>query len=322
MDINGFRAEECRTGINEIESIIIHDISDLSPYGFDLKSTFESGQAFRWKKTGENRYKGIVKGKAAAVSIVSKGNMLIENSTAKDFKDIWYDYFDLGTDYYKILKDSEKDDFMRSAIRFCGGARMLVQDFEETLFSYIISSQNNIPRIRGLVEDLCMLHGKKISGAEDDFSGFSFPELSELALNFCSGDEDDQCKCCSSSLCGKQFAGYRCPYIARTAQMLYSRKYVPDLGKLSVMPGDMARKDLQKLPGVGQKVADCVLLYSGIRKDICPIDTWVARTIRKTYLEDNSSIREIRIFTEDYFGDVAGYAQLWLFYYARMKDLR
>lgn len=321
MDISGFNVEEFRTGRNGISSIRIRDISDLSPFGFDLKSTFESGQAFRWEKAGENRYKGIAKGKAVAVSIDDNRNLIIENSTPADFAGIWYDYFDLGTDYVKILKDSDKDDFMHRAIEYCGGARMLVQEFEETLFSYIISSQNNIPRIRALVEELCRLHGNKISGPNEDFSGYSFPGPSKLALDFCTGEREELCKCCSSSLCGKQFAGYRCPYIARSARMLYYGEYEPDFNKLSSMSKSEAEKDIQKLPGVGPKVADCVLLYSGIRKDICPVDTWVAKTIRKIYLGEDASLNDIRIFADDYFGKTAGYSQLWLFYYSRMENI-
>ena len=99
--------------------------------------------------------------------------------------------------------------------------------------------------------------------------------------------------------------------------MLTRGAFVPDFIRLASEDQDEARKELCVLPGVGEKVADCVLLYSGIRHDICPIDTWVEKTMKKIYLDDHASKKDIRRFTRGYFGDLAGYAQLWLFHYAR-----
>ncbi len=202
---------------------------------------------------------------------------------------------------------------------------MLLQDFEETLFSYILSAQNNIPRIKGLVEKLCQLYGDVIyedvirpisneSSRSPKVLGYSFPSAEKLARDFCKID----CRICSSAnLCESPFAGYRCPYIKRTAKMIANHEIVLNFESLSAMDSEAARKELCRFSGVGEKVADCVLLYSGIRKDLCPIDTWVEKTIKERYLDENATKKDIRKFTESYFGDYAGYAQLWFFYFAR-----
>lgn len=323
MQINGFKITETKNKQTKIQNITIHNVSDLSPNGFDLQATFESGQCFRWRKLDEKKYAGIVKNKAVVISTNKSGDLIIENSTAEDFQNIWYSYFDFSKDYSDILKDVVKDEFMKKAVEFAGGGRVLNQEFEETLFSYIISAQNNIPRIKKLVEDLCTRFGKPIKSNSnvECFSGFEFPSSDILSKNLCQAKDGFENKCKANNLCGEQFAGYRCPYISRSAKMLSKGDFVPNYANLSSIDQDQARKELCVLPGVGEKVADCVLLYSGIRKDICPIDTWVAKTIKKIYLDESSSIKDIREFTRNYFGNNAGYAQLWFFYYARSGNL-
>jgi len=323
MNIKGFNVTQDNCSSTGLPQIFVKDVSDLSPLGFDIRGTFESGQCIRWKKVEDGKYYGIVKGRAVNVSLFENGrDLVIENATLEDFRDIWFDYFDLGTNYAPIIKEVEKDDFMQSAIRFSGGARMLVQDFEETLYSYILSSQNNIPRIIKLVDSLCSLYGEKIyaypSFGDKTLMGHSFPDSETLALNFCT---KEGCESCGSrnGLCDKPFAGYRCPYIRKTALMIYSGEFILDENHLASSTAEQARKELCRLSGVGEKVADCVLLYSGIRKDICPIDVWVEKTIKHFYLDESAKKSEIRKFTQDYFGKHAGYAQLWFFNYSRTQ---
>ncbi len=295
--------------------ILIHDVDALSPYGFDLKGTFESGQCFRWKAVDEGRYFGIVRRKAVTVSLCEKKHLLIENATAEDFCGIWHDYFDLAVNYAPLLEQVDKDAFMHGAVSFSGGARLLRQDFEETLFSYILSAQNNIPRIKKLIENLCEKYGEQIPGITPDaMPAYSFPTSAALSRQFCLQNRPG---CKSGNLCENPFGGYRCPYIRRTADMLAANRIVLDFDRLAASSAREAREFLCQFPGVGEKVADCVLLYSGIRQDICPIDTWVEKTIQAHYLGQAASKNDIRAFTESYFGRNAGYAQLWFFYYAR-----
>lgn len=325
MNIQGFQIEESTVSSTGVHRILIRDVSDLSPGGFDLKGTFESGQCFRWRGIGDGRYRGVAGGKAVMASLIADRHLLIENSVIEDFEQIWFRYFDLSTDYAPIVKAVCKDGFMKKATDYSSGSRMLCQEFEETLFSYILSSQNNIPRIIRLIDDLCRTHGRFIPGPAGDpffgYSGYAFPEASALACSFCRCDESICRSCSSGNLCTEPFGGYRCPYIAKTARILASGSYVPDLHRLAAQTAEQSRKELCLFPGVGDKVADCVLLYSGIRKDICPVDTWVEKVIKSIYLDEKAKIRDVRKFTTDYFGDFAGYAQLWFFHYARSSSL-
>jgi len=318
--LKGFRVDETIDPKTLCHRILIHDVDVLSPFGFDLKGTFESGQCFRWKAVDENRYFGIVRGKAVVVSLYEKKHLLIENATAEDFSEIWYDYFDLSTNYASIIRQVDKDGFMHESVSFSGGARLLRQDFEEVLFSYILSAQNNIPRIKKLIESLCERYGDPIPGnAPDAGPAYSFPAATVLSRQFC---PENRPGCRSGNLCGNPFGGYRCPYIRSTAELLATQQIVPDFELLADSGAKEARRQMCRFPGVGEKVADCVLLYSGIRKDLCPVDTWVEKTIQSRYLGKAATKNEIRAFTESYFGRYAGYAQLWFFYYARNHSIR
>ena len=315
LRVNGFRVIESCSKEAGTNQILIHHVDELSPYGFDLKGTFESGQCFRWNAIGPGRYSGIVRGKAVTVSMQENRHLLIENATIEDFSAIWHPYFDLSTDYGPILKQVARDAFLHEAVSFSGGARMLRQEFEETLLSYILSAQNNIPRIKKLVESLCEKYGEAIPGkTPGEIPAYSFPSSSVLSRQFCT---EPRPGCRAGDLCENPFGGYRCPYIYRTARMLAGPSGTPDFDLLAASSVEVARNSLRRYPGVGEKVADCVLLYSGIRKDICPVDTWVERAIRAHYLGPDASGKEIRAFAESYFGENAGYAQLWFFNYMR-----
>ncbi len=341
MDAKAYKLEEY-TSDQGLPSIKIFDVGDLSPGGIDLKATLESGQCFRWRPSGQSgrptadkntgilkasanlSYDGVVRGRAVRVKDIGRRDLLIENANPQDFEDIWYDYFDLGTDYVPIAKKVNKDRFMSEAIDFAGGARILKQEFFETLISFIISANNNIPRIKSLIEELCLRLGDKIvlpeSAAASFAQNFSFPDSQTVADGIClnMSKEENRPSCFLGKDCKVRFAGYRCPYIYKTSHMLASGEFEADYDFLAKTDQDSARKELCRLSGVGEKVADCILLYSGIRYDVCPIDTWVEKTIKKVYLDENAKKKDIRKFTKDYFGDLAGYAQLWFFYYARL----
>src|SRR5690554_6823276 len=126
MIINGFEVIETKSK-EGLDSIFVKDVVDLSPFGFDVKGTFESGQCFRWDEVCDGRYFGIAHGRAVYVSLSENKHLLIENSSLEDFKSIWYEYFDLGTNYKDIIDFVDKDEFMHQSILHSGGARMLVQ---------------------------------------------------------------------------------------------------------------------------------------------------------------------------------------------------
>jgi len=278
-------------------SLAIKNVRD-----FNLTHVFECGQCFRWIKQQNGSYKGIVSGRAVNVSFTDE-TLYITNATEQDFIDIWYEYFDLGTDYSKIKAILEKDDIMKEAIKTGYGIRLLKQDFWELLISFIISANNRIPRIMKTVDSLSALKGNCI---EADDNLYSFPKINELAK--ATLEEIGQCK-----------AGFRCKYIYKTSQLMDQNTITRKM--LLGMDTDMARKELMKLPGVGPKVADCILLFSGLKYDVFPTDVWVKRVMEELYLKKDSSLKEIQNFAKDHFGELTGYAQQYLFYHARLNRI-
>lgn len=269
---------------------------------FNLTHVFECGQCFRWIKQQNGSYNGIVGCKSVNVSFNDE-TLYITNATEQDFIDIWYEYFDLGTDYSKIKAELEKDDIMKEAIKTGYGIRLLKQDFWEMLISFIISANNMIPRIMKTVDSLSILKGNCI---EADNSAYSFPEIYALANSTL--EEIQQCK-----------AGFRCKYIHQTSRIIGENSITREM--LLSMDTDLARKELMKLPGVGPKVADCILLFSGLKYDVFPTDVWVKRVMEELYLKKESSLKEIQKFAKGYFGELTGYAQQYLFYHARLNRI-
>jgi N-glycosylase/DNA lyase len=269
---------------------------------FDLAHIFECGQCFRWIKQEDGSYRGIAVGRLTNVSF-NDGTLCITNSDEQDFINKWYEYFDLGTDYSKIKSILEKDEIMREAIKTGPGIRLLKQDFWEMLISFIISANNMIPRIMKTVDSLSVLRGKCI---EPEANAYAFPDTEALAG--ASLEEIQQCR-----------AGFRCKYIYQTSRMM--AQGTVDAEQLKQMDTHQARKELMKLPGVGPKVADCILLFSGLKYDVFPIDVWVKRVMEELYLKKEATLKEIQDFARKQFGDLTGYAQQYLFYHARLNRI-
>ena len=279
-------------------SILVDGVRD-----FDPTHTFECGQCFRWTREEDGSYTGIVRGRVANIS--SKGAVIeIKNSTPGDFENIWFDYLDLGRDYSAVRADISRDDTMRRAVAFGSGIRLLRQDTWETLISFIISANNRIPMIKKVVASIAGAYGEEVR--YDGRSWFSFPGPEKLA----------DCSLKSLELCK---AGFRCKYILETARLIASGEF--DLQKLKTTDREEARKLLVQLPGVGYKVADCTLLFSGTRPDVFPTDVWVKRVMEELYFKRQATFKEIWQFAQDYFGEYAGLAQQYLFYYARENKI-
>ena len=288
MDYKGYRIYE------EDNRIIVENVRD-----FNLVHIFECGQCFRWNRRKDGSYTGVVKGRVVNVDYCD-GILSITNSSKQDFIDLWFDYFDLGRDYGAIKSRLGKDEIMKEAIEFGSGIRLLRQDIWETLISFIISANNRIPRIMKTVENISREFGDEIS--HDGKRYYAFPEIDRLS--------DLSVK--SLSTCG---GGFRCKYVVETSRML--RDGAVDLKELAGLSTDDARNTLMGLPGVGHKIADCVLLYSGTKYDVFPTDVWVKRVMEALYIERNATFKEIQAFARNYFGELAGFAQQYLFYYAR-----
>jgi N-glycosylase/DNA lyase len=266
---------------------------------FDPVHIFECGQCFRWYREPDGSYTGVVRGKAANVSY-EPGVLTLDNVTAEDFMQVWFDYFDLGRDYGEIKKAVSVDPIMEKAVEFGGGIRLLRQEPWEALMSFIISANNRIPRIMSIILQLSKLFGDEIEYRGSKF--YSFPDAGRLAA--CSLEQIGECR-----------AGYRCEYIHTTAAEVAKNGY--DHERLSGMETGEARKELLRFKGVGNKVADCALLYGGIKYDVFPVDVWVKRVMEELYFKREASFAEIQRFASEKFGRYAGFAQQYLFYYAR-----
>ncbi|MGE5613055.1 MAG: DNA-3-methyladenine glycosylase family protein [Bacillota bacterium] len=277
-----------------VKRVLVRGIRD-----FDPVHIFECGQCFRWSKEPDGSYTGVVRGKVANVSY-APGMLVINNATMEDFKDTWFDYFDLGRDYGMIKKAVITDEIMEKAVEFGSGIRLLRQEPWEVLVSFIISANNRISRIKRNIHDISRLFGE-----EKEYGGkkyYCFPDAEKLAS--LSLEQVMECR-----------AGYRCEYIIDTARAAAAGEFDPE--KLGKLDADEARKALKHFKGVGDKVADCILLYSGTRYDVFPVDVWVKRVMQELYFGRDVGLNEIRMFARDRFGRYAGFAQQYLFYYAR-----
>ena len=279
-------------------SVIIENISD-----FDPSHTFMCGQCFRWDKEDDGSYTGVAFSKPVNISC-EKNTLVIKNITPDEFNSQWKYYLDLETDYNTIKNFLSFDQNVKTAMDFGWGIKILNQEIFECLISFIISTQNAIPRIKKIVSALSQRYGKKL-----EFGGktyYAFPSIDEL-----SGVTEDDL--------APLKAGYRAAYIVDAVNKIKSGEVI--LENLKNLSYTEAKKELMKIKGVGPKVADCVLLFSCCKKEAFPIDVWVKRTVQTLYLNESAKEKEISSFAAEHFGEFAGVAQQYLFYYARENKL-
>ena len=264
------------------KNIIVEDLND-----FDLAETLDCGQAFRWKEDEYGGFDGIVEDKVCHIK-KNENKYILENCSENDFLNLWWDYFDLNTDYGQIKKILSQNETMAKACKFSPGIRILRQKPWETLCSFIISQNNNIKRIKGIIERLCQTYGNEI---EEGF--FTFPSADTLAAL----EPDDL---------SELRAGFRARYIIDAARKVSSGEV--DLEKVAKLPTEEAAKELMKIIGVGQKVADCTLLFGFGRIDCFPKDVWIKRAM--TYLFPDGLPSEAVPYS--------GIAQQYIFNYVRV----
>ncbi|MEW9123811.1 MAG: DNA glycosylase, partial [Thermotaleaceae bacterium] len=266
-----------------------------------LSHIFECGQCFRWWGEADGSYTLAAMGKVINVS--RQGEQLILHPASKEeFDTIWYSYFHLDQNYREIKKRlSQNDEIMKKAAAFGSGIRILRQDPWETLISFIISSNRGIPMIQKSIEDLSQRYGQYLG----NYRGkeiYDFPKPEDL-LNR-SIDEIKQAK-----------TGYRAKYIVDTAAIVAEGQI--DIYQIKNLPTEEARKTLMRMSGVGPKVADCILLFSMGKYDAFPIDTWVKRVMEYFYVPQGIPLNRLQAYAKERFGEDAGFAQQYLFYYAR-----
>ena len=266
---------------------------------FSLKYTLESGQSFRWHRI-DNAYYGVVEGRI--LKIWQEGTTLhVESSGEEDaanFVPFLRHYLDIARDVPKILVGVSNDAYMRRAIERLWGMRILNQELWEIIASFILSQNNNVPRIRGIIRRLSERFGERLTLAE--YVDYSFPSPEALATS-----TEDELLACGT--------GYRANYLRGTAQAVVSGEL--SLTSLQRMSYAEAKQELMRRNGIGEKVADCICLFSLGHLAALPIDVWIKRIFETLYLRRRATHREIRAFARHYFGDSVGYAQQYLFHY-------
>ncbi len=253
---------------------------------FNLKHTFECGQCFRWNENADGSYTGTV-GKNECHISKSNDIIIIQNCSESTFLNVWKNYFDLDTDYNKIRDEIIKlCPALECAVQSIDGIRILKQDPWEALCSFIISQNNNIPRIKGIISRLCESFGEPCGNSR------TFPSAEKTAL-------------LSEQELAPLRAGFRAKYIIDAARKV-SDKTV-DLNKMYSAPIEECRTELMFIKGVGAKVAECTLLYGLHRLEAFPIDTWMKKALSTLF----SGV------SPESLGQYAGVAQQYIFHYTR-----
>jgi len=275
---------------------------------FSAEQIFESGQCFRFTREPNGSYTGVVRGCFANIAYDNEEDRLtiwsdyMPKSEALSIK-FWRDYLDLDRDYREIKRAlSDKDPVMEKAVLAGSGLRVLNQEPWETLISFIVSQNSNIPKIKGSIEALCRLYGKKL-GRFENRDLYSFPAIKDLAASDI--EELETCK-----------LGYRAQYIAESA-----RQVDVDGGAFLATSAnantEKAEAYLLSLSGVGPKVAHCVLLFSMKKSDIFPVDVWIARAMNRLYGIDENDHDAMRAYAKERFAPYGGIAQMYLFEFMR-----
>ena len=277
---------------------VIENVRDFHP-----EHIFECGQCFRWNRQDDGSYTGTAMGRIVNIRLCPEGDegekacagkIIIKNASPEDYEKIWRQYLDLDRDYGMIKQRlSAGDEVMENAVAAGRGIRILKQDLWETIVSFIISQNNNIPRIKGCIEKLSALAGERL----EDYDGqavYALPTVERLARL----ESDDL---------APVRLGYRAPYLIKTARMV-AEKGLPE-----------NYEEVSALCGVGPKVANCITLFGLHDLSSFPIDVWVRRVMNEMYGFEEKDVRGMAAFAAERFGELGGIAQQYLFYYIRSK---
>lgn len=277
---------------------------------FEPKHIFECGQCFRWNIEDDGSYTGVVKNNVLNVK-KEENSIIIKGMCEDNLEELCKDYFDLDTDYQKIKnKLSKLDNNLRVSIKYGKGIRILKQDVWEALISFIISANNNIPRIKGIIERISKEYGEEIIW--DNKKYYTFPNPEQLSN-------------ASVSDLRKLGLGFRDVRVFETCRLI--NQNIISIEELEMIKNiDELKEQLLRFPGVGPKVADCIMLFSMKKLKVFPIDVWVKRVMTELYgdeirkLKNTNTIisnKQILEYAQQYFGNLAGVAQQYLFYWRR-----
>lgn len=312
--------------LKESLSYTIDNIRD-----FDPVHTFECGQCFRWERQEDGSYTGAAMGRivnmrygadgsgaavpapagnaedfdAGAAVPAPAGSLTITPCTEEEYSRIWRPYLDLDRDYGAIKRKlSQNDDIMRSACEYGYGIRILKQDLWETIVSFIISQNNNIPRIKGCIERLCENFGEPITeNGDQDLPPICTPPGSVKCI-----PSPEVLAALTVDDLAPVRLGYRAKYLVETAKTVCENGLPKDFDGLSA------------LCGVGPKVASCIALFGMQDYASFPIDVWVMKVMHDLYGLPEGNKKAMSEFARDHFGELGGFAQQYLFYYMRDRS--
>lgn len=299
--------------IEKENSIVLENVKD-----FNIKQILECGQCFRWERISDTNY--IIVAYRRVIEVIQEGSTVtILNTNMNDFNEIWKNYFDLDVNYEEVKEELSKDELLKKSVEFGYGIRILNQDPFEMLISFIISARNSIPSIMKTIKKISERWGDRIEYKDNIYYAFPTPEqLKEVSL--------EEIK--------ETGASFRSKYIVDTISKVNAALDAKNNGELTEeleqfdleyiksLPVDECHKALQNFMGVGAKVADCIMLFSMSKHSAFPVDVWIKRSMIHFYLAPDVSLNKIRVFGREKFGELAGLAQQYLFYYARENNIK
>ncbi|HEY5909622.1 MAG TPA: DNA glycosylase [Verrucomicrobiae bacterium] len=270
---------------------------------YDLEATLNSGQVFRWQPA-DGRWVGVVGARWVRLSRVDGAVLAEAVGPVPDWG--WLsNYLQAEVELERVLRSFPDDEPMRAAVAAHRGLRLLRQDPWECLASFILSSTKQIVQIRQVVARVCARFGEPLEVPPGQAPAFAFPSPARLAEV-----QETELRACKM--------GFRAPYLRSAARKIAGGQL--DLSALGGLPIEAARAGLMALPGVGRKIADCVLLFAYGMQSAFPVDVWVLRGLRELYFRRRrATLKKLQDFGETHFGPNAGYAQQYLFHYMRMK---
>lgn len=270
---------------------------------YDLAATLTCGQVFRWQQHNEG-WIGVIGTRWVRLRSDKSSITATTSELVLDWG--WLtEYLQLDLDLSTVLRTFPADEPMRAAVAACRGLRLLRQDPWECLASFILSSTKQIVQIQRIISLLCERYGEALAVPRPHEPARAFPSPARLAR--ATEAELHACK-----------MGFRAPYLLATARTIANGQF--DLARLQRLPVVVARAELMKLPGVGRKIADCVLLFAYGFQSAFPVDVWVMKALRQLYFPRRQvRLQRLHRFAAGHFGPNAGYAQQYLFHYMRTK---
>lgn len=280
-------------------NVILDGVTD-----FNVEQIFECGQCFHFERLDDMDYVTVAYGRALRIT-QRDDKVTLHNTDLNEYNSIWKKYLDMDTDYSVIKRWLlDKDESLRDAINTTYGIRILRQEFHEMLMSFIISQNKQIPHIKQIVAAISERFGRE-AGEINGKRYYTFPQIDEL---YKITEEDYR----------QLKTGFRAPYLVSATEALKAGMTGEGLCKGSY---DEAKAELMKIKGVGEKVANCVLLFGLGYRNSFPVDVWVKRIMEQVYFHKDTPKEKIMEFAKEAFGEYGGYAQQYLFYYARQTKI-